>query len=284
MSILHSLQSKTLSHQTICTDQKPNFRSVSTRVFPTQSLKLCKCFTSKSGCTRTHAPVSSLESCHSKTSDTKLSHIGTDSHFMSLLVCPPTVPPANLRLDLLASYCATANPYVVTSDITFTALGQLYNVTVQQLLTVNKHLSTLGPDANLEMDEYVFIPPCSAGVPPPPVPTSKCGYDYYVEFTGDGSVSLPSTHNVTAAPANASSSLKSRRRQLLQTSSRWWFGSEQEGFKGRKSTARVSNPIWYCTCDVQTSRSTTIWGQIYHYAGRVGMGGVGKCFVFPHTT
>ncbi|MEW5304255.1 MAG: hypothetical protein WDW36_006878 [Sanguina aurantia] len=99
------------------------------------------------------------------------------------------VPPANKRLDLLASYCSTPTPFVVTTlNITLPWLAADRNVTVQQMLDVNLHLATYAFGSFLELDEYIFIPPCTAGVPPPPVPTAACGYDYHV----DGSQSAPS--------------------------------------------------------------------------------------------
>lgn len=111
---------------------------------------------------------------------------------------PITVPPSNKRLDLLASYCATAEPFVIpaTNKYTLASLalkytnftGNNHKVTVQDLLDVNLHLSTYGGGQFLELDEYIFIPPCSAAVPPAPVPTPGCGYDYHVEDFGKGHV------------------------------------------------------------------------------------------------
>lgn len=101
-----------------------------------------------------------------------------------------TVPPANKRLDLLASYCATAAPFVVTTpNITLVSLAAMYpSVTVQQLLSVNLHLPTIADEQFLELNEYIFIPPCTAGAPPPPVPTAACGYNYYVELSSSGAL------------------------------------------------------------------------------------------------
>lgn len=125
-----------------------------------------------------------------------------------------TVPPANKRLDLLASYCATADPYVVTStNITLSGLAVSYSVTVQELLTVNLHLASLGDDQFIELGEYVFIPPCTAGVPPPPVPTVACGYDYRIELSGNGSVTINSP---SPAPLPAPATPTHQHRQLLQ--------------------------------------------------------------------
>ncbi|MEW5320160.1 MAG: hypothetical protein WDW38_011255 [Sanguina aurantia] len=104
------------------------------------------------------------------------------------------VPPANKRLDLLASYCRTAQPFVVTqTNVTLLSLTLLYaNVTVQNLLDVNLHLATYSATQFLELDEYIFIPPCSAGVPPPPVPTALCGYDYHIQLSSSGGLQASS--------------------------------------------------------------------------------------------
>lgn len=127
----------------------------------------------------------------------------------------PAVPPSNKRLDILASYCRTAAPYVVqTPNITLTSLAAMYNnVAVQDLLNVNLHLATLGPNQFIELDEYIFIPPCTAGVPPPPVPTAACGYDFHVQLSATGSLvaSSPAPY-----PAPAATTPVRKRRQLLQ--------------------------------------------------------------------
>ncbi|MEW5320317.1 MAG: hypothetical protein WDW38_011398 [Sanguina aurantia] len=98
------------------------------------------------------------------------------------------VPSTNMRLDLLASYCRSSTVIASPNTITLASLASLHNTSVQALLDVNTQLSTYSSSQFLEANEHVFIPPCTAGTPPPAVPTAACGFTYFPQLTAAGAL------------------------------------------------------------------------------------------------
>ncbi|MEW5301123.1 MAG: hypothetical protein WDW36_004002 [Sanguina aurantia] len=109
-------------------------------------------------------------------------------------------PTTNMRLDLLSTYCYTQTIVTAANTTSLYTLAGQYNVTVQELLDVNLQLSSFYSNEYLEVNEHIFIPPCTAGAPPPPVPTADCGYNYYPTRASTGGAVTTSRHLLSALP------------------------------------------------------------------------------------
>lgn len=92
---------------------------------------------------------------------------------------------------------------------TLATLAALYFTSVQAILDVNTQLSTYSGSQFLEANAHIFIPPCTAGTPPPAVPTAACGFTYFPQLTESGTLAtLPSL----ASSSQTGSGRRSERR------------------------------------------------------------------------